>query len=46
MVDSVIKYIIKQKEHHNKIKFRNEYISLLEKFNIPFDEKYLFEWIN
>jgi putative transposase len=42
--DSVINYIMKQEEHHKKKTFRDEYLELLEKFEIPFDEKYLFEF--
>ena len=41
---NVINYIKNQKEHHKKQTFRQEYISFLKKFNVPFDEKYLFEF--
>ena len=44
-VDSVVKYILNQEEHHKKKTFRNEYLGLLEKFEIEYDQKYLFEWI-
>ena len=44
-IPSVIKYIKNQEEHHKKRTFREEYIELLTKFAIEFDEKYLFEWI-
>ena len=40
----VIDYIKNQKEHHKMQNFRQEYISFLKKFNVPFDEKYLFEF--
>ena len=40
----VIDYIKNQKQHHCKQTFRHEYISFLKKFNVPFDEKYLFEF--
>jgi hypothetical protein len=30
----IINYIHKQKEHHKKIEFRDEYIKILEKFGI------------
>lgn len=40
----VIDYIKNQKQHHEKRIFRQEYELLLKKFNIPFDEKYLFEF--
>ncbi|MBS4027618.1 MAG: IS200/IS605 family transposase [Ignavibacteriales bacterium] len=44
-IDTVIKYILNQEEHHHKKTFKEEYINLLEKFEIEYDEKYLFEWI-
>ncbi len=44
-IDSVIKYILNQKEHHAKRSFKDEYIELLKKFSIEYDEKYLFDWI-
>jgi REP element-mobilizing transposase RayT len=44
-LDNVIKYIMNQEEHHKKITFKEEYINFLEKFEIEYNEKYLFEWI-
>ncbi len=44
-IDTVIKYILSQEEHHKKTTFREEYFDFLEKFEIDYDEKYLFEWI-
>lgn len=44
-IDTVIKYIMNQKEHHRKLTFKEEYIDFLKKFEIEHDEKYLFEWI-
>lgn len=43
-IDKVIKYILNQEEHHTKITFKQEYIDFLEKFEIDYNEKYLFEW--
>lgn len=43
-LDSVVKYILNQPEHHKKKTFRQEYIDFLERFEIEFDEKYLFEF--
>jgi putative transposase len=34
-----------QEAHHNKKSFRQEYIEFLEKFEVPFEERYLFDWI-
>jgi len=44
-IDSVIKYIINQKEHHKKQTFRVEYLDFLRKFEIEFKDEYLFKWI-
>jgi REP element-mobilizing transposase RayT len=44
-IDTVIKYILSQEEHHKKTTFREEYFDFLKKFEIDYDEKYLFEWI-
>jgi REP element-mobilizing transposase RayT len=40
----VAEYIHQQKEHHRKRSFREEYVSFLKKFNVPFESKYLFEF--
>ncbi len=42
--DDVIKYIMNQELHHSKVKFKDEYLEMLHKFNVDFDEKYLFEF--
>ena len=44
-IDTVIKYILSQEEHHKKKTFKEEYLEFLKKFEIEYDEKYLFEWI-
>ncbi len=44
-IDHVVKYILNQPEHHKKRTFREEYLDLLEKFEIEYNPKYLFEWI-
>lgn len=42
--DTVVNYINNQKEHHKKKTFRDEYLEFLTKFDIAFDEKYVFEF--
>lgn len=42
-VDNVIEYIKNQKKHHENRKFLQEYIDFLEKFEIPFDVRYIFK---
>lgn len=44
-LDSVVKYIINQEEHHKIKTFKEEYIEFLEKFEVEYDAKYLFEWL-
>lgn len=43
-IDRVVKYVLNQEEHHKKKTFREEYIGLLEKFNVVYDPKYIFEF--
>lgn len=44
-LDTVIAYINNQEKHHEKKTFKEEYLELLQRFEIEYDEKYLFEWI-
>ena len=44
-LDRMIAYVMNQKQHHTKKTFKEEYIDLLNEFNIRFDERYLFDWI-
>lgn len=45
-IEKLYDYIKNQEQHHKKKSFREEYLDLLKKFQIPFEEKYLFEWID
>ena len=45
-IDRVVKYVLNQETHHQKASFRQEYIALLNNFQIPFEERYLFEFID
>ncbi len=45
-ISDVTTYVENQKKHHKKRTFKEEYLELLEKFQIEYDERYLFEWIN
>ena len=42
-VDRVRQYIQAQEQHHRTITFREEYLAMLRKHNIEFDERYVFE---
>lgn len=44
-IDSVYKYIANQEEHHKKKTFKEEYLDFLEKFQVAYNEKYLFDWL-
>jgi len=43
-IDNLVKYVLNQPEHHKKIPFKEEYLSFLNKFEVDYDSKYLFEW--
>ncbi|MCA0334674.1 MAG: IS200/IS605 family transposase [Bacteroidetes bacterium] len=43
-IDAVVKYVLNQPKHHKKQTFREEYLLLLRKYEIDYDEKYLFEY--
>jgi len=45
-IDKVVKYIQNQEKHHAKKTFKEEYLELLEKFQIKYDKKFLFSWVN
>jgi putative transposase len=40
---TVIRYIENQPRHHAKKSFREEYIELLEKFNVDYDGRFIFK---
>ena len=42
-VDFVKKYIANQKQHHAKSNFRQEFIKLLKKYNVEYDERYMWD---
>jgi len=42
-VNTVISYIQNQEEHHKKRSFREEYIDFLKKFEVDYDERYIFK---
>lgn len=42
--NSVIQYIMNQEIHHKKRTFREEYLDILKKFEMEYDERYIFEF--
>jgi putative transposase len=43
-IDSVIKYISNQEQHHKKKSFKEEYLKILKNNDVKFEDKYLFEF--
>ena len=43
-LNNVYSYILNQEIHHRKRTFREEYTALLNKYEIQYDEKFLFEF--
>jgi len=41
-INSVVKYIINQKQHHLKKTFKEEYLEILEYYAVEYDERYIF----
>jgi REP element-mobilizing transposase RayT len=44
-LDQVIQYIRNQEKHHQQHSFKHEYLTLLRKFDIAFEDKYVFDFI-
>jgi REP element-mobilizing transposase RayT len=42
-INKVYKYIENQEDHHKKRTFQGEYLDLLKKFKVEYDEQYIFE---
>lgn len=42
--DAVIKYVMNQEQHHKAKTFQEEYLDMLNKFEIIYEPKYLFEF--
>jgi putative transposase len=40
-IEDVEAYIDRQEEHHRKLTFQDEFVALLKKHGIPYDERYL-----
>jgi len=42
-LEKVKQYIENQREHHRHITFKEEFITFLKKYNIPYDERYIWD---
>ena len=45
-IENVYQYIANQEEHHKEKTFKEEYHDFLQRFEIEYDEKYLFDWLD
>ena len=44
-LDTVVKYVLNQEKHHANRTFKDEYIGLLDRFEVEYEDRYLFDWI-
>ena len=42
-IENVYQYILNQEKHHKQKTFKEEYVDFLKKFDIDFNDKYLFD---
>jgi REP element-mobilizing transposase RayT len=42
-IEKVVKYIDNQQEHHKKLTFQGELLAFLKKYEVEYDERYLWE---
>jgi putative transposase len=42
-LDKIVEYIKRQEEHHRKTTFQEEFLALLKKHHIEYDERYLWK---
>lgn len=42
---TVANYIENQEEHHSRRTFKDEYLEMLRKFDVEYDTKYVFKWV-
>ena len=45
-IDTVVKYILNQAQHHKRKNFREEYLKILRKNDIKFNNDYLFDFFD
>lgn len=43
-IDAVVKYVLNQEKHHKKKSFRDEYLEILQKNDIGYNDDYLFDF--
>jgi len=45
-INVVTKYVLNQQEHHHRKTFKEEYLEMLNKFQIIYKDKYVFDFFN
>lgn len=45
-IDKVVNYVLNQEAHHQQKSFKKEYLGLLRKFDVEFDDSYVFEFFD
>jgi REP element-mobilizing transposase RayT len=45
LLDRVCRYVLNKEKHHRNKTFRQEYGDFLQKFDLPYEERFLFKWI-
>jgi REP element-mobilizing transposase RayT len=45
-LDRIYNYVLNQEKHHQKMVFKTEYLKLLDKFDIPYENQYLFQFFD
>lgn len=44
-LDTVVKYVLNQEQHHARRTFKEEYVGLLDRFEVEYEDRFLFDWI-
>ena len=44
-IDAVAKYVLNQEQHHSGKSFKDEYVGLLNRFEVKYEDRHLFDWI-
>ena len=42
-LEAARQYILKQEEHHQKVSFQEEFLGILRKYKVRYDERYLWD---
>ena len=45
-IDAVVKYVMNQEQHHKQKTFREEYLEILKKNNVRYNDEYVFDFFD